>query len=216
MASYRGQEEFKEQLLKDVKSFVEKNFKNAEFQKKDELEQSFDKIFFRTLKTHRLLTEISDITGIKGENVEILARKSEIKAPIKSGSEQRKTPKNKKREQKSVKEIVLPTKADQDSVHQNLGDSSTTSRDILFYDIPARYNDIEVVEAIKQLGTVHRIRIKKHYKYQSVRADISLLKDYEQSFLKGAWKEKVLIGSNKKNKKVIEIRWFNGDKTVVR
>ncbi|CAB4430786.1 unnamed protein product [Rhizophagus irregularis] len=152
MESYRGQEEFEEQLLKDVKSFVEKNFKNAEFQKKDELEQSFDKIFFRTLKTHRLLTEISDITGIKGENVEILARS------------------------------IL--------------------------------SDVEVVDAIKQLGTVHRIRIKKHYKYQSVRADISLLEGYEQSFLKGVWKEKVLIGSNEKNKKVIEMRWFHGDKTV--
>lgn len=71
-----------------------------------------------------------------------------------------------------------------------------------------------MVAAIKQLGTVHRIRIKKYYKYQSVRADISLLEDYENSFLKGAWKEKVLIGSNEKNKKVIDVHWFKGDKTV--
>ncbi|GBC42917.2 uncharacterized protein OCT59_008017 [Rhizophagus irregularis] len=102
--------------------------------------------------------------------------------------------KNKKREKKSAQ--------------------STTSRDILFYDIPSRYSEEEVVNAIKQLGKVHRIRIKKHYKYQSVRADISLLEDYETSFLNGAWKEKVLIGSNDKNKKVIDVHWFKGDRTV--
>ncbi|CAB4393232.1 unnamed protein product [Rhizophagus irregularis] len=85
---------------------------------------------------------------------------------------------------------------------------------MLFYDIPVRYSDTDVVAAIKQLGTVHRIRIKKHYKYQSVRADISLLEDYEKSFLNGAWKEKIVIGSEEKYKKVIDIRWFHGDKTV--
>ncbi|GBC11356.2 hypothetical protein GLOIN_2v1875556 [Rhizophagus irregularis DAOM 181602=DAOM 197198] len=260
MESYRGQEEFEEHLLKEVKSFVGKNFTKANSRHKDELEDIFDKIFFRTLKTHRLLVEISNITGIKGETIEIIARsilrfayrehdndvkrignqnirlrswlrqaqqkpsthdthldkeiECELKTPIKNVSKQRKTPKNKKREKKLVKEIVLPTKVDQLSIQKNSGAQSTTSRDILFYDIPSRYSEEEVVNAIKQLGEVHRIRIKKHYKYQSVRADISLLEDYENSFLKGAWKEKVLIGSNEKNKKIIDIRWFKGDRTV--
>ncbi|CAB4398980.1 unnamed protein product [Rhizophagus irregularis] len=129
----------------------------------------------------------------------------ELKTPIKNVSEQRKTLKNKKREKKLVKEIVLPSNDDQILIQKNTGAQSTTSRDILFYDIPSRYSEEEVVNAIKQLGKVHRIRIKKHYKYQSVRADISLLKEYETSFLNGAWKEKVLIGSNEKNKKVIDI-----------
>ncbi|PKC63178.1 hypothetical protein RhiirA1_464085 [Rhizophagus irregularis] len=74
MESYRGQEEFEEQLLREVKTFVTKNFKEAQLRQKEELDDTFDKIFFRTLKTHRLLVEISDITGIKGENVEIIAR----------------------------------------------------------------------------------------------------------------------------------------------
>ncbi|EXX60393.1 uncharacterized protein OCT59_025610 [Rhizophagus irregularis] len=260
MESYRGQEEFEEHILKEVKSFVGKNFTKANSRHKDEIENIFDKIFFRTLKTHRLLVEISNITGIKGENIKIIARsilrfayrdhdndvkrignqnirlrswlrqaqqkpsthdtqldkeiECELKTPIKNVSEQRKMPKNKKREKKSVKEIVLPSNDDQISIQKNTGAQSTTSRDILFYDIPSRYSEEEVVNAINQLGKVHRIRIKKHYKYQSVRADISLLEDYETSFLNGVWKEKVLIGSNDKNKKVIDVRWFKGDRTV--
>ncbi|UZO10873.1 uncharacterized protein OCT59_002451 [Rhizophagus irregularis] len=47
-----------------------------------------------------------------------------------------------------------------------------------------------------------------------VKAEISLLEEYEDSFTRGAWKEKILIGSNEKNKKVIDVRWFHGDKTV--
>ncbi|CAB4442340.1 unnamed protein product [Rhizophagus irregularis] len=216
MESYRGQEEFEEQLLKDV----------------------------RTLKTHKLLVEISDITGIKGEYVEIIARsmlrfayrerdsdvkrigkentrlrswlrqaqrknsthdtsldkeiESELKIPIKNVSEQRKTLNNKKRGKNLIKEIVLPTKADQAPVYIKSRDQGTISRDMLFYDILSRYSETEVVAAIKQLGTVHRIRIKKHFKYQSVRADISLLECYEASFLKGVWKEKILIGTDEK------------------
>ncbi|PKC57358.1 hypothetical protein RhiirA1_401472 [Rhizophagus irregularis] len=62
MESYRGQEDFEEQLLREVKTFVTKNFKEAQLRQKEELDDTFDKIFFRTLKTHRLLVEISDIT----------------------------------------------------------------------------------------------------------------------------------------------------------
>lgn len=184
MESYRGQEEFEEQLLKEVKSFITKNFKEAELRRKDELDDTFDKIFFRILKTHRLLVEISDITGIKGENVEIIARSilrfafreqnndvkrigkqngrlrswlrqaqqqnsthdaklnaeidSELKIPIKNVLGQRNMQKNKKCEKKLVKEVVLPTKADQ---APGKGKQGTMSRDMLFYDIPARYSE---------------------------------------------------------------------------
>ncbi|EXX73764.1 uncharacterized protein OCT59_023753 [Rhizophagus irregularis] len=260
MESYRGQEEFEEQLLRDVKTFVTKNFKEAQLRQKEELDDTFDKIFFRTLKTHRLLVEISEITGIKGENVEIIARSimrfayriqnndvqnigkqnsrlrswlhqaqqknptqdTTLNAEIDSESKhQSKTSKNKEKSKKKknvkkiknrlVQEIVLPTKADQVPGQEAQG---TRSRDMLFYDIPVRYSETEVCNAIKQLGTVHRITIKKHYKYQSVKAEISLLEEYEESFVKGVWKEKILIGSNDKNKKVIDVRWFHGDKTV--
>ncbi|CAB4496040.1 unnamed protein product [Rhizophagus irregularis] len=260
MESYRGQEEFEEQLLREVKTFVTKNFKEAQLRQKEELDDTFDKIFFRTLKTHRLLVEISDITGIKGENVEIIARSilrfayrvqnndvqnigkqnSRLRSWLRQAQQknlthdttlnaeidselkhQSKTSKNKEKSKKKknvkkiknrlVQEIVLPTKADQVPGQEVQG---ARSRDMLFYDIPVRYSETEVCDAIKQLGTVHRITIKKHYKYQSVKADITLLEEYEDSFLKGVWKEKILIGSNEKNKKVIEIRWFHGDKTV--
>ncbi|CAB5379198.1 unnamed protein product [Rhizophagus irregularis] len=260
MESYQGQEEFEEQLLREVKTFVTKNFKKAQLRQKEELDDTFDKIFFRTLKTHRLLVEISDITGIKGENVEIIARSilrfayriqnndvqnigkqnsrlrswlrqaqhknlthdtmlnaeidSELKHQSKTSTNKEKSKKKKnvkKIKNRLVQEIVLPTKADQVPGQEAQG---TRSRDMLFYDIPVQYNETEACNAIKQLGTVHRITIKKHYKYQSVKAEISLLEEYEDSFVKGMWKEKILIGSNEKNKKVIDIRWFHGDKTV--
>ncbi|GET60425.1 hypothetical protein GLOIN_2v1790990 [Rhizophagus irregularis DAOM 181602=DAOM 197198] len=67
----------------------------------------------------------------------------ELKTPIKNVSEQRKMLKNKKREKKSVKEIVLPSNDDQISIQKNTGAQSTTSRDILFYDIPSRYSEEE-------------------------------------------------------------------------
>lgn len=54
-----------------MRSFVGKNFKKRP---EDTLEDTFDKIFFRTLKRHKLLVEISNITGIKGGDVEIIAR----------------------------------------------------------------------------------------------------------------------------------------------
>ncbi|PKC02355.1 hypothetical protein RhiirA5_425373 [Rhizophagus irregularis] len=221
MESYRGQEEFEEHLLKEVKSFVGKNFTKANSRHKDELEDIFDKIFFRTLKTHRLLVEISNITGIKGETIEIIAR-SILRFAYREHDNDVKRIGNQNIRLRSW----LRQAQQKPSTHDTHLDkeiecelktpikNSTTSRDILFYDIPSRYSEEEVVNAIKQLGEVHRIRIKKHYKYQSVRADISLLEDYENSFLKGAWKEKVLIGSNEKNKKIIDIRWFKGDRTV--
>ncbi|PKC01644.1 hypothetical protein RhiirA5_426379, partial [Rhizophagus irregularis] len=260
MESYRGQEDFEEQLLREVKTFVTKNFKEAQLRQKEELDDTFDKIFFRTLKTHRLLVEISDITGIKGENVEIIARSimrfayriqhndvqnigkqnSRLRSWLRQAQQknlthdttlnaeidselkhQSKTSKNKEKSKKKknvkkiknriVQEIVLPTNADQAPGQEVQG---TRSRDMLFYDIPVRYSETEVCNAIKQLGTVHRISIKKHYKYQSVKAELLLLEEYEDSFMKGAWKEKILIGSNEKNKKVIDVRWFHGDKTV--
>ncbi|PKB92731.1 hypothetical protein RhiirA5_443593, partial [Rhizophagus irregularis] len=232
----------------------------AQLRQKEELDDTFDKIFFRTLKTHRLLVEISDITGIKGENVEIIARSilrfayrvqnndvgnigkqnsrlrswlrqvqqknpthdttlnaeidGELKHQSKTSGNKEKSKKKKnvkKIKNRLVQEIVLPTKADQAPGQEEQG---ARSRDMLFYDIPVRYSETEVCDAIKQLGTVHRITIKKHYKYQLVKADITLLEEYEDSFLKGVWKEKILIGSNEKNKKVIEIRWFHGNKTV--
>ncbi|CAB4379955.1 unnamed protein product [Rhizophagus irregularis] len=203
MESYRGQKEFEEQLLRGVKTFVTKNFKEAELQQKEELDNTFDKIFFRTLKTHRLLVEISDITGIKGENVEIIAKSilrfafkeqynnvqkigkqnsrlrswlrqaqqensthdtklnAEIDSELKHQSgaswnkEKVKKAKNvKKIKNRLVKEIVLPQNADQ---ALSPGEQSTRSCDMLFYDIPARYNEIEVCNAIKQLGMVHSV-----------------------------------------------------------
>uniref|UniRef100_U9SNP9 Uncharacterized protein n=1 Tax=Rhizophagus irregularis (strain DAOM 181602 / DAOM 197198 / MUCL 43194) TaxID=747089 RepID=U9SNP9_RHIID len=82
------------------------------------------------------------------------------------------------------------------------------------YDIPARYSESEVISAIKNLGNVHRIRIKKHYKYQSVRAEISLFDENEDDFVKETWKVQLLIGRSEKTQNTMQVRWFPGQSTV--
>ncbi|CAB4400097.1 unnamed protein product [Rhizophagus irregularis] len=84
----------------------------------------------------------------------------------------------------------------------------------MFYDIPARCSESEVISAIKNIGNIHRIRIKKHYKYQSVRAEIKLFDEYESEFVREAWKVQLLIGNSEKKQTVLQVRWFPGQSTV--
>lgn len=65
---------FDEKILKEVSTLVKKNFKNAEKRSSENLQDELDKIFFRTLRTHKVLADISETTGIKGEIVEVLLR----------------------------------------------------------------------------------------------------------------------------------------------
>ncbi|PKC54691.1 hypothetical protein RhiirA1_476840 [Rhizophagus irregularis] len=215
MESYLQQDEFNTKILREVSTLVKKNFKNTETRSSENLQGKLDKIFFRTLRTHKVLADISETTGIKGEIVEAQQKNqphegepkrvndSELKEPIKNQNEQRKNSKKKQRGKKEVKEIALHAPVDQQLITQKSGGACATSRDIMFYDIPARYSEGEVISAIKQLGNLHRIRIKKHYKYQSVRAEISLYEDYENDFIRDIWKVQLLIGNGKKTQNSI-------------
>ncbi|CAB4477159.1 unnamed protein product [Rhizophagus irregularis] len=231
MESYLQQDEFNTKILREVSTLVKKNFKNTETRSSENLQGKLDKIFFRTLRTHKVLADISETTGIKGEIVEIgkqntrlrswlrqaqqknqphegepkRVNDSELKEPIKNQNEQRKNSKKKQRGKKEVKEIALHAPVDQQLITQKSGGACATSRDIMFYDIPARYSEGEVISAIKQLGNLHRIRIKKHYKYQSVRAEISLYEDYENDFIRDIWKVQLLIGNGKKTQNSINV-----------
>ncbi|UZO02444.1 uncharacterized protein OCT59_020924 [Rhizophagus irregularis] len=84
----------------------------------------------------------------------------------------------------------------------------------MFYDILARYSESEVISAIKNIGNVHRIRIKKHYKYQSVRAEINLFEEYESEFVRETWKVQLLFGNSEKRQTAMQVRWFPGQSTV--
>ncbi|POG83089.1 uncharacterized protein OCT59_002131 [Rhizophagus irregularis] len=234
MESYLHQDEFDSKILREVSTLVNKNFKNAETRSSENLQGELDKIFFRTLRTHKVIADISETTGIKGEIVKLLLRgclryayreydndvkqigkqntrlrswlrqaqqknqpheevpkkvnDSKFKEPIKIQNEQRKVAKKKERGKEKVKEIALPEPVDQQPIVKNSRGVCATSRDIMFYDIPARYSENEVVSAIKNIGNVHRIRIKKHYKYQSVRAEINLFEEYESESVRETWK----------------------------
>ncbi|CAB4397187.1 unnamed protein product [Rhizophagus irregularis] len=263
MESYLQQDEFDAKILREVSTLVKKNFKNAETRSSENLQGELDKIFFRTLRTHKVIADISETTGIKGEIVELLLRgclryayreydndvkqigkqntrlrswlrqaqqknqpheempkkviDREFEEPIKNQSEQRKkeqTKKKKKRGKEAIKEIALPQPVDQQPVVKNSRGVCATSRDIMFYDIPARYSESEVISAIKNIGNIHRIRIKKHYKYQSVRAEINLFDEYESEFVREAWKVQLLIGNSEKKQIVLQARWFPGQSTV--
>ncbi|GET51943.1 uncharacterized protein OCT59_025882 [Rhizophagus irregularis] len=74
MESYLQQDEFDLKILREVSTLVNKNFKNAESRSSENLQDELDKIFFRTLRTHKVIADISETTGIKGEIVEILLR----------------------------------------------------------------------------------------------------------------------------------------------
>jgi hypothetical protein len=65
------------------------------------------------------------------------------------------------------------------------------------------------------LGKINKIQIKKHHKYQSVKAAITLESDYEKLFVdENVWKVKILIGRDKAKQKVLDVRWFPGYYTV--
>ncbi|PKY50021.1 hypothetical protein RhiirA4_466257 [Rhizophagus irregularis] len=251
MESYLRQDEFDEKLLKEVNTLVRKNFKNAETSPSEKLQDGLDKIFFRTLRTHKVLTEISETTGIRGEIVEILLRSclryayreydndvkqigeqntrlrswlrqaqkknqphegepkrvnvNDLEEPIKIQKRQREKSKKKERGKKEIREIALPEPVDLQPIIKNSRGVSATSRDIMFYDVPARLSESEVISAIKNLGNVHRIRIKKHYKYQSVRAEMNLFDDYENEFVKDTWKVQLLFGKSDKTQSDIQV-----------
>ncbi|CAB4382189.1 unnamed protein product [Rhizophagus irregularis] len=263
MESYLQQDEFDAKILREVSTLVNKNFKNAETRSSENLQGELDKIFFRTLRTHKVIADISETTGIKGETVELLLRgclryayreydndvkqigkqntrlrswlrqaqqknqpheempkkvnDREFEEPIKNQSEQRKKEQKKQKKKcgkEAIKEIALPQPVDQQPVVKNSRGVCATSRDIMFYDIPAQYSESEVISAIKNIGNIHRIRIKKHYKYQSVRAEINLFVEYESEFVREAWKVQLLIGNSEKKQTVLQVRWFSGQSTV--
>ncbi|CAB4435003.1 unnamed protein product [Rhizophagus irregularis] len=74
MESFLRQDEFDERILKEGRPLVKKSFKNAKNRSSEILQDELDKIFFRILRTHKVLAEISETTGIKGEIVKVLLR----------------------------------------------------------------------------------------------------------------------------------------------
>ncbi|CAB4392922.1 unnamed protein product [Rhizophagus irregularis] len=239
MESYLQQDEFDAKILREVSTLVNKNFKNAETRSSENLQGELDKIFFRTLWTHKVIADISETTGIKGETVELLLRgclryayreydndvkqigkqntrlRSWLRQAQQKNQPHEEMPKKKKKHGKeAIKEIALPQPVDQQPVVKNSRGVCATSRDIMFYDIPARYSESEVISAIKNIGNIHRIRIKKHYKYQSVRAEINLFDEYESEFVREAWKVQLMIGNSEKKQTMMQVRWFPGQSTV--
>ncbi|PKY60288.1 hypothetical protein RhiirA4_483840 [Rhizophagus irregularis] len=55
---------------------------------------------------------------------------------------------------------------------------SDTSRDIAFM-------DEEIYEYIRDVGYVEQLKVKRCYKYNTIKANIRFTKDYEQIFLRG-------------------------------
>ena len=48
------------------------------------------------------------------------------------------------------------------------------SRDIMFYDIPAKWNDEKIVDVFqKVMGKVNKLTVKKQYKYITVKVNIN-------------------------------------------
>ncbi|CAB4392778.1 unnamed protein product [Rhizophagus irregularis] len=241
MESYLQQDEFDAKILREVSTLVNKNFKTqkqviADISETTGIKGETVELLLRGCLRYAYREYDNDVKQIGKQNTRLrswlrqaqqknqpheeMPKKvidREFEEPIKNQSEQRKkeqTKKKKNRGKEAIKEIALPQPVDQQPVVKNSRGVCATSRDIMFYDIPARYSESEVISAIKNIGNIHRIRIKKHYKYQSVRAEINLFDEYESEFVREAWKVQLLIGNSEKKQIAMQVRWFSRQSTV--
>lgn len=91
----------------------------------------------------------------------------------------------------------------------------TRVRELILYDIPARYTNDKVVKAIKSLGYIKKFSFKRQRKYQMIKVSIHLEKAQKEAFCKKQRSVKLVIGSEaSNNKECIDVRWFAGTLTV--
>jgi hypothetical protein len=125
---------------------------------------------------------------------------------IKKRAETKNTPKEEKSKSRSKKKkeksaiTEIPILVDD----QEMADKEK-ARDIFFYDVPKYWKEEDIVRELSKIGTVHRVHIKKQFKYTSVKAKISLFEQFAKSFDGGAFG----MGINKHF-----IRWYNGESTT--
>jgi hypothetical protein len=103
--------------------------------------------------------------------------------------------------------------SDEESEGEDDKNDDIPRREITFYDIPARYSDVEVIAALKKIGKIKAISLKRQFKYQTVKAVMILDSYHERSFNHGTMQVNLTIGSEKKEK-MIQARWFDGNLTV--
>ncbi|CAB4414331.1 unnamed protein product [Rhizophagus irregularis] len=199
MESYLRQDEFDEKLLKEVNALLRKNFKNAETCPSEKLQDGLDKIFFRTLRTHKVLTEISETTGIRGEIVEILLRG-----------------------------CLRYVYREYDNDVKRIGEQNTRLRSWLrqaqqknqpHEGEPKRVNFSESEEPIKiqkrqREKSKKKERGKKEIKEIALPAPVDLQPIIKNSRGINIWKVQLLIGKSDKTQSAMQVRWFPGQSTV--
>jgi hypothetical protein len=92
-------------------------------------------------------------------------------------------------------------------------DDDISKREITFYDIPARYSDTEVVAALRKIGKIRAISLKKQFKYQTVKAVMILDSLHERFFNREVMNVNLAIESENKEKR-IQVCWFDGKMPV--
>jgi hypothetical protein len=126
---------------------------------------------------------------------------------------------DKLREKETINRIFrLETSKSSSLMHQNYTNHSKNlireiptedhviTKDILFYefyDVPRYWKDEDIIGAPQNLGYIKRLRVKRSYKYISVRVDINLNKLAQEKYDKGA-ANVAIVHRNRK----FFFRWF--------
>ncbi|CAG8720942.1 hypothetical protein GLOIN_2v1643545 [Rhizophagus irregularis DAOM 181602=DAOM 197198] len=98
--------------------------------------------------------------------------------------------------------VEVPINSVQIEDHHVIGNMVRKSRDIMFYDIPKTWKENDIISKLSLLGEVKRVRIKRLFKYQTVRAEMNLKKESDNLFKKGNFY--ITLGNH-------AVRWYNGE-----
>ena len=52
----------------------------------------------------------------------------------------------------------------------------------MFYNVPSEWSEDEVTSALLKIGKIKRVRVKKQFKYQTVRAEMTLTEAKDKEF----------------------------------
>ncbi|CAB5372473.1 unnamed protein product [Rhizophagus irregularis] len=219
MESYLQQDEFDAKILREVSTLVNKNFKNAETRSSENLQGELDKIFFRTLRTHKVIADISETTGIKGETVELLLRGClryayrEYDNDVKQIGKQNTRLRSwlRQAQQKNQPHEEMPKKVNDREFEEPIKNQSEQRKKE-----QKKQKKKCGKEAIKEIALPQPVDQQPVVKNSrgSVRAEINLFVEYESEFVREAWKVQLLIGNSEKKQTVLQVRWFSGQSTV--
>ncbi|GES99690.1 hypothetical protein GLOIN_2v1643545 [Rhizophagus clarus] len=116
---------------------------------------------------------------------------------------------NKKKIKNSADKVIRPITISNDAIPRDINSEEmkdvyeTTTKEILFHDIPVKWSDNDVISALSQIGIVRKCTIRRLHKYASVKANITLTKEAGKLF-----KQKTFNITTTLNGTSFYLRWY--------